>query len=221
MKPVFLSRSGSSDSINEDACLLLSQQGLYLVADGVGGGPNGALASRTTVSSLKRLLQGDLLDDAAILDAIQSANDDVLAIANTDENRGMACTLALVWIEHKVLKCFHVGDSRIYVLRNGRVKCLTEDHVREVIKPNGSRKNLLTRAMGATAPVNIARGNFMLEQNDQILLVTDGITDVLSDSVLESILNDQSVTAVDKVQALVSQAEEAGGKDDKTVILIA
>lgn len=220
MRAVSLSQKGTRSEYNEDACLALPNMGVFIVADGVGGGPSGHEASRSVVDSLYESLSkaGALENEAVLQEAVDLANTIVYDKATKQGLKGMASTLVIAWKAQDALHCFNVGDSRIYRLRAGKLQQLTTDHTTKVTR-NSKKKMVVTRAMGVKPEVDAELTTWDWNDADVLLLMSDGISDPLSDLEIEEIVNQNKVAMVDKAKLLVSQSIARGCEDDKTVVL--
>ncbi|MGZ3420343.1 MAG: PP2C family protein-serine/threonine phosphatase [Polyangiales bacterium] len=247
MKPRSAAKTdvGKKRTLNEDAFLVDDDLGLYLVADGMGGHAAGEIASSEAVAtaygmvkqahgSLKKL-QG-ALDDAQtraarrlMESAIQAATYMVYTLAELDrEKSGMGTTITglLVLGDHAVTA--QVGDSRIYQIRDGEVRQLTEDHtliawqLREgIITQEEARrsphKNVITRAVGNREYVQVDTNLVPLAQGDRYLICSDGLHGYLRAAEIPEIAERGGEEAV---QAFIDLANERGGKDNSTAILV-
>ncbi|MVF12523.1 serine/threonine-protein phosphatase [Ketobacter sp. MCCC 1A13808] len=223
MQAVTLSQKGLKSEKNEDACLVLNNKCLFVVADGVGGGPRGDFASRTLVDEIYRLC--GLADrnnsiEKVLIQAIQNANKLIFDAAQAADLNGMATTLVCAVIKDKRIVVMHVGDSRAYRLRCGEIMALTKDHTKSVQRPDNQFKSVITNAVGIRSSIKIELNRFDWDAKDQLLLLSDGITDVLDDSVILSILNNAAASMADRIKRLVLESERQGGRDDKTVVLV-
>jgi protein phosphatase len=214
-----------------------------VVADGVGGAAAGALASRTAISTLVNLaLQtpdwilstGDRETDE-VLQRMEERYTRVDATLREQSNEhaslsGMATTMTLACSLGSALVIGHIGDSRAYLYRHAELHQLTRDHtyvqmmidVGSLTKEKAARhpyRHVLTRSLGGRmAPV---KGDFQrasLVDGDQLLLCTDGLTELVSQSAIASIL-ESATTADEACQTLVTRALEKGGTDNVTVVL--
>lgn len=247
MKPRSAAKTdvGKKRTLNEDAFLVDDDLGLYLVADGMGGHAAGEIASSEAVAtaygmvkqahgSLKKL-QG-ALDDAQtraarrlMESAIQAATYMVYTLAELDrEKSGMGTTITglLVLGDHAVTA--QVGDSRIYQIRDGEVRQLTEDHtliawqLREgIITQEEARrsphKNVITRAVGNREYVQVDTNLVPLAHGDRYLICSDGLHGYLRATEIPEIAMRGGEEAV---QAFIDLANERGGKDNITAILV-
>lgn len=219
MRAVSMSQKGTRSEFNEDACLVMPNLGVFVVADGVGGGPSGHEASRSVVEALYGVLSGGgFRDESSVREAINAANVEVYNKAESEGLRGMASTLVIAWKDNDVLRCFNVGDSRIYRLRNGELEQLTKDHTTKIVK-NNREKMVVTRAMGVKPSVEAELTSWDWKESDVVLLMSDGISDPLQDHEIEQIVSQEKRLMVDKVKLLISESISRGCEDDKTVIL--
>lgn len=218
-KAVGYSVKGSRSDENEDSYLIASHQAFYVVADGVGGGPDGREASKTVVQGLLEVLS-DSLDKATIIDAIDRANVKIKKLADQKAVRGMASTLAALWFEGRNAVVFNVGDSRVYrILSSGGIEQLSNDHSR-MLENDQKSKNVITKAVGARETVDVEIEVFPCNPGDKFVLMSDGISDVVADEKIAEIVSSGNLSMLEKCMALASEAESRGGRDDKTIILI-
>lgn len=219
MRPLSLSVKGEKSENNEDALLIMANKGLFVVADGVGGGPSGDFASRTLVDAIYRMAAGNGPLNAEMLQhAIQSANKLVFDAAQDPNLNGMASTVACALVNGDELLTMHVGDSRVYVLNENTLTQLTQDHTKSVKKSDDTIKNVVTNAVGLRSEVRIEVQEHRFVPGDELILVTDGITDVISDQLMFEILTQTEKGVVDRLSQLMVASEEMGGRDDKTII---
>ena len=219
---------GRVRSANEDSFVLDDAAGVFAVADGMGGHQAGEVASATAIDALRSGLQ----EGRALDDVIVSANTAVVSRASADPAlRGMGTTLtAAVLDDGPVLVIGHVGDSRAYLLRAGEFAQLTVDHsvVAELIAAGqlteaeaeiDPRRAMITRALGIDVDVEVDLIPVTLVVGDRFLICSDGLTTMLRDDAVADVLR----TETDRVRAateLVDAANEAGGVDNITVLLL-
>lgn len=230
-------REHNEDFIGWDANL-----GLILLADGMGGHNAGEVASELAVSSIRDALQDVLGPDVAssnmidfndaIREAIVYANDEIIRMANERlECAGMGTTIVVTLFHGDGVIIANVGDSRMYRLRDKALTQLTTDHslVQEMLD-NGyiseeeaqlsASRNLITRALGIADQVEVDVAQDTIQNGDTYLLCSDGLTDLVTDQeILQQLLlsNDDLKTGC---KELISLANEKGGKDNISVILI-
>lgn len=241
---VSLTNVGLYRDHNEDALASDSDMGLAVLADGMGGYNAGEVASEIAVLSisaeLKEALRSTSLPDSLefqaesklLMNAVKKANNIIYNVAQTDsECAGMGTTLVVaVFINNKVL-VGHIGDSRIYRLRSQTLTQITEDHsfLQEQIKwglitleeaKYSVNKNLVTRALGIDPEVELELNEYAVEVGDIYLLCSDGLTDMVDDNVIQSTLNNLSLELAKAAEILIELANDNGGKDNISVILI-
>ena len=213
---------------NEDA-LIVIEPGTFVVADGMGGAQAGEVASQMLVDTVKNFLSKNPApwDEKILSQAILLANDKILNKARLNpELRSMGTTATLLSIDGGKAYFAHVGDSRLYLLRNKYFAQITEDHSYvETLVRQGEitheearihpMKNVLIQAVGAVPEIEIDAANFSVQSGDIFLLCTDGLTNMVEDELIAKIL----LSASNPADALVDAALEAGGKDNVSVIV--
>lgn len=229
---------------NQDALLLLDAHASWIVADGMGGHAGGDVASRVAVETIAQAIQGgpgegsDAGDDSVrargLANAIHSANDAIRRRAAGDASlRGMGTTLSVLrfyTLPVPTAIIGHVGDSRIYALRSDQFLQLTQDHslvedYRRLGRLSAEEalshplRHVLSRAVGPDAEVQPDTTSHRLQPGDRFLLCTDGLTKMLADQDLKSILRDKASLET-ACQALVDLANARGGEDNITVALV-
>lgn len=230
-------------SANEDACLALTPEdlggvadGLYIVADGMGGRASGAVASRIAVNAVRDAFLSETgagrEPSDALAEALRAANKAVYQEAvSKPELRGMGSTCVAVGVLGDRAFFAHMGDSRIYLLRGGQLRRLTEDHsfVAEKVRSgeiteeqarHSRFRNVITRAIGIEPDAQPAVGSIDLEAGDVLLLCSDGLTGPVSDAKIADILCGSS-DPDEACNRLVSAAIRGGGGDNVTVVVAA
>ncbi|MGN1334665.1 MAG: Stp1/IreP family PP2C-type Ser/Thr phosphatase [Anaerovoracaceae bacterium] len=237
MQVGFKSDKGLRRSNNEDACFVLLPDKVYVVADGVGGGNAGEIASRTAVSEIANYILehpiANTTNKYAVVNYLQScldeANSKIFRMANTyEENTGMATTVVIVYVAFGKVFITNVGDSRAYLYRKGQLVQLTEDHtyVNTLVKAGvlskeqaefDDRKNVITKALGAEPTVEPDFFQLEIMKDDIFIICTDGLYDEVEDQEIIKVLgNKQSMS--DVCSKLVDKANKNGGRDNITVI---
>lgn len=228
---------------NEDSFLVLSGDtlggicdGIYIIADGMGGRTSGATASKLAIDTIKERLLKEIASgsdiDEVLKKALKAANIAVYNRSQTDPAlNGMGTTCVAAVINNGKLYYAHLGDSRAYLFRNGKLLLLTEDHsfVAEKIKSGEmteeeARKsrfrNIITKAIGIEEDVEPDIGAMDLQPGDMLMLCSDGLSTPLDTAMIEDILIATDQTNVeDACRKLIEAALENGGKDNITVIL--
>ncbi len=206
---------------------------LFIVADGMGGHNAGDTASRIAVEKvLEQIAKSDKITPVGIWEeAVECANEGVYSMSKSDiALEGMGTTLVGVTVFGDTAYVANIGDSRLYLLSESFVQ-VTEDHslVGEMVRsgqlakdemrthPN---KNVITRALGTTPTVHADCFEIGIKPGDVILLCSDGLCNMLDDNVIQSILENNRGNAQQAVEELICSANEAGGKDNISVILI-
>ena len=236
---------GLKRPMNEDSFCSNDDEGLYVVADGMGGHAHGEVASRIAVETIEdfvKLTSGDQditwpygIDEGLSLNsnrlktAIRFANHKLLEHTQQESDcEGMATTVVAVLVQDGVADIAHVGDSRVYLVRSGDIRGLTSDHswVNEqvmsgVIDSDQARshplRNVVTRALGGKPDLEVDVQTLELETDDRILLCSDGLTTMLDDGeILEIVLEG----GAEQAERLVEAANRSGGEDNTTTILL-
>jgi protein phosphatase len=226
---------------NEDSIATWPEGGLAVLADGMGGHQAGEIASRIAVDVITRHFMdvfarakrsGASIGTSAITESIELANRAILDTARTQpEYAGMGSTIVVAIFREGKVSIGHVGDSRLYRFRGGRLKQMTQDHsvVQELVSrgmytPEEARqsvgKNLVTRALGVDPDVAVDVSEHEAQDADLYLLCSDGLNDVVSDTEIEHILEQPKQTLDATVGILVSLANQRGGPDNISVILV-
>ena len=213
-------------SNNEDA--FLTAPPLFAVADGMGGHRAGEVASAGAIRTLQKEAGHDT---DSLVAAVQSANRVVHAeaAANPDLS-GMGTTITAMMTTHDSAQIVHVGDSRAYLLRDGRLRRLTQDHTvvdrlaREGKIPAAEvdrhpQRSVLERALGVGPEVDVDVQLLDVRPGDRLLLCTDGLTSMLDDDEIREILLTESDPQT-AAQALIDAALAAGGKDNVTAVIV-
>ena len=237
MKTFYLTDAGRVRNHNEDSVTILknkSNEYLLMVADGMGGHRKGEVASAIAITHLgKRFM--DIASIGTKLDAVNWLNDNVneinkniLDYANEHEDSvGMGSTLVVAIQTKDYLIFGNIGDSSGYVMKNHKIHKVTKDHtlVNLLVEAGNlteeeakyhPKKNVLMRALGATEKIEI--DIFDVDMNNEgILLCSDGLTTMLADDQIEKVLNDDELTAEEKVTKLIQKCNARGGFDNISI----
>jgi protein phosphatase len=218
--------------INEDRYLAMPEQGLFAVADGVGGQLAGEVASQTVIDTLATAITDKEPKERKFFDGVlQRANQIIYQAAqNSSQLTSMATTVALVYIEQERVIIAHVGDSRVYSFSGGQLKRQTCDHndiedaVRTgLLSEREARKysapNIINRAVGIDAEVEPEFSELKIDGIDALLLCTDGITRHLKDAELQEILG-SNLTAQQICDEMKSRCYERGAQDNLTAVIV-
>ena len=232
MKVVACTHRGNVRPINEDSFLMPENDGLVLVADGMGGHLAGEVASRMAIEAVQRMArENERPGIAALREAVACAHETILAHAQDHiECAGMGTTLSVLWLGENYAYIAHVGDSRIYRLREGSLTQITQDHslVEELVRAGlitreqartHPRRNIITRALGTHGENEPDLLVTDVQDGDVFLLCTDGLTGMVPDDEIERTLRDCGIEAA--ADRLLALALDAGGRDNVTLILCA
>ena len=233
---------------NEDCFAVDPARGLYVICDGMGGGNAGEIASHMAIEAIMTHLKAataapdfELIGPVdpnlststnQLASAIRAANEAVhKASWQHAKYAGMGTTVVAIRLMTHYLSIAHVGDSRLYLIRGGAMQRLTSDHswvaeqvaqgyMSEEEAERSPRRNIVTRALGVESTVEIDLAEMPLLSGDLLLLCSDGLTrGVRSEEILQTLQLDGDLEA--KTERLVSLANEAGGDDNITVLLVA
>ncbi len=227
-----LTDAGRVREHNEDAIAWDSVQGWAVLADGMGGHQAGEVASAIAVERISEQLKvaGGADKATLLLGAVAQANNAIHQQAiGQAQLRTMGTTVVTVSLHENRLYCAHVGDSRLYRLRAGELQQLTRDHslVQELVDEGmidaeqartSEQKNVITRALGLESEVAVELSEDVTQCEDSYLLCSDGLSDRLRDEEIAALLAGEALPEV--VQGLVDAANERGGEDNISVIVI-
>ncbi len=214
---------------NEDSYFVRSP--LFVVADGMGGAQAGEVASELAVKQFERGLPDGRPPAGALVELIQAANSEIHRQARDDPDRaGMGTTVTAAYVDGDNVVVAHVGDSRCYLLRDGDLIRLTRDHslVGELVArgklteeqaESHPQRSVITRALGAYPDVEVDTEVFPARDGDVFLLCSDGLTGMVHEPQLKQMLEDSERSLEQTGRALIAAANEAGGRDNITVIL--
>jgi len=237
------SDSGLIRSHNEDSVYADADLGIAILADGMGGYNAGEIASAMATTLLARRFSQLLLNtetqgrlpaapEHLIADEIGGANAAILNAAESQpQYSGMGTTLVFAWFLGEQLYLAHVGDSRAYRWRNESLQLLTKDHslLQEQIDSGiisleearlSDSRNLVTRALGVEAEVAVDIGVHDVREGDILLLCSDGLNDMLDDDLIAEVLAVHGANLVFAAEQLVERANDYGGRDNVSVILV-
>jgi len=240
---IALSDVGNKRKINEDNLLIDEKNGLYIVADGLGGHKSGEVASQLAVEKINsyisqfsdNIIPSPGAIKKVLYDAIEDANTQInnqnIAQGYTD-GQGMGTTITGFWLppsaqkEEQKMYAFNVGDSRCYSFYQQVLTQLSTDHSHYQLWEEIGRvkdaptKNIIYKAIGPWKKVVADQYTHIIRENELILLCSDGLSDMLADDEICAILNDNESQSLRQIaQELVSMANKSGGKDNVTVLL--
>ncbi len=225
---------GRKRTNNEDSLFSNTDLGLFMVADGMGGHRGGEKASKLAIETsaetyIKHLANG-LRPEDALKNAVQDATKAVFQNSQLDpELKGMGTTLSSLLICLDQAYISHIGDSRIYRLRDGNLVRLTTDHslVNEQVEAGimteeqartSTLRNIITRAIGHDQNARADHLSVEIKPDDMFLLCTDGLNNMLNDDKIKEIIIKQEPKK--SIHTLISEANLRGGDDNITVILV-
>jgi protein phosphatase len=212
----------------------ISKGTLTIVADGMGGHASGEVASQMAIELISEAYYAspDLSATSALQDAVERANAAIYQSSLTDERYfGMGTTVIALVLQNDKAFAAHVGDSRLYRMRGGSLELMTMDHsqVMEMVKHgiitidqarNHDDKNVILRAVGTQPTVEVEiTGPFEIEVGDLFLLCSDGLTDMVDDAEIESILSSETNIHL-LSDRLIAAAKANGGHDNITAGLV-
>lgn len=222
---------GLKRKINEDSLFVDSERGLWAVADGMGGHDAGEVASATVVEALRNLPRVENLDElaSAAKDALAGANRQLIDLARSSgSQQSIGTTVVGIAIADGDFRCFWMGDSRAYLLRDGEIRRVSHDHslvqnlvdagmLRPEEAESHANANLITRAVGVAekAEVDIAAGEAMA--GDRFVLASDGLTRVVPDDELAAELGRAS--PAEAADRLIDMVLARGAPDNVTLII--
>jgi len=221
--------TGRQRRANEDS--LLAHSPLFVVADGMGGAQAGEVASRIAVESFRPGLEDSSQPEHELAEMARAANARIHELSHSNaEQAGMGTTLTAVYVGEQEVAIAHVGDSRAYCLRDGELLRLTDDHslVDELMRQGRltpeeavehPQRSVITRALGPEGTVEVDTRSFHARAGDLFLLCSDGLTTMLAEDEIRALLL-ANPRLRDAGEALIAGANEAGGRDNITVVLI-
>jgi serine/threonine protein phosphatase PrpC len=226
------SHKGLVRTINEDSILV--KPDLYAVADGMGGHKAGEVASAVAIMRLAELDFSHGLPmqriELLLKQTITGINEELYSMSNEIEYAGMGTTLTCLVLQQKSAVIGHVGDSRVYLIRNTSIAQITRDHsvTNELVQQGGLTeeeakdhpyRNVLTRALGTDPTVQIDTHCIDLAEGDWIMLCTDGLTAVMNETEIVSVITSGGSPEA-MVHDFINIANDRGGPDNTSVILI-
>jgi protein phosphatase len=231
---------------NEDNFSVVPELGLFVLSDGMGGEAAGELASKITVEEVARHMKEAAGNGSAVMGeanpqfspltnhlagAIRRSNRVIWEAAQHHASqRGMGATVVAAVLQQPVLSIAHVGDSRIYLLRDGQLQQLTQDHslVMEQVRrglitreeaEHSDMANIIIRALGAEETVKVDLDEVYVMPGDHVVLCSDGLTKMIPDGGIAQVVA-EAETAQQASERLVDIANDAGGEDNITVVVV-
>ncbi len=240
VKAVFMTDRGRIRKLNEDSGGIFKNKDghrLAIVADGMGGHRAGDVASEMALENMRqRWIESEGLDTAELAENWLEKNiSEINSIiyeyaASNSECEGMGTTIVAAITNDRFATIANIGDSRCYILNDAGLKQLTEDHslVNELVRSgqiskedaeNHPRKNVLLRALGTEAQVEIDIKTIMFEEGDVLLLCSDGLTNKVGEEEIKAILTDDA-SLDEKARSFIDLANENGGEDNITLLIL-
>jgi serine/threonine protein phosphatase PrpC len=222
------SDTGRQRRANEDSYFVRAP--LFVVADGMGGAQAGEVASRLAAEAFARGLPDAGTPEERLEARVREANSRIHEVSQEDSAlAGMGTTLTAAYLDGDELALAHVGDSRAYLLRDGELTRLTRDHtlVEELVRrgeltedeaAEHPQRSIITRALGPEDEVEVDLRTHPVRAGDVLLLCSDGLTGMISEAEVAGILQGASSLAA-AARSLVAAANDAGGRDNITVVL--
>jgi protein phosphatase len=219
---------------NEDAIGWSEEQGWAVLADGMGGHQAGEVASQMAIEIVSEHLsqcQNSQRNEDGLAQAVQDANSQIFQRAQSDiTKQGMGTTIVALCVNDDNVIAANVGDSRLYKYSQNQLTQLSSDHslVQEMVDMGvmtpeealtSTQRNIITRALGLGDEIKVDTWSWTLNDDELFLMCSDGITDVMVDSDIESLLAQENV--LEEIPSLlVEQAKEKGGPDNISVVLM-
>ncbi|MED9919841.1 MAG: Stp1/IreP family PP2C-type Ser/Thr phosphatase [Megasphaera sp.] len=226
------SKIGLVRKVNEDSFYISHERNVLAVADGMGGYVGGEIASKTAVEAIAYYFKNfNYAAPVQLEKAIQYANSSIISKTLIDPSlKGMGTTVSMVTLARHMAFWGHVGDSRIYLYREGAFSQISVDHtivqvlldkgkITEEEALNHPQRHVLTRAVGVDSNLIVDTGAFEVQPNDRILICSDGLTSFIGRPELCDAIGDYGRTEREIINDLFDQVYANGGKDNVTAIL--
>jgi protein phosphatase len=247
LKAAGLTHVGRQRQHNEDSYLVEQDAHLFLVADGMGGHAAGEIASRIAVDSISEFILHTKEDDGTwphaydeqykrstnrLMAAVRLANTRVLEAMRKDARlRGMGTTVVACLADDETMSFAHVGDSRAYMIRNNQLSRITNDHswvfeqvqagmLTEAEAEKHPLRNVITRALGGALQVTPDASEIEMKAGDVYLLCSDGLTGMVPEDEILRVVTQSNGDIERACQQLIEAANERGGLDNVTAILV-
>ncbi|HEX4672389.1 MAG TPA: Stp1/IreP family PP2C-type Ser/Thr phosphatase [Solirubrobacteraceae bacterium] len=203
---------------------------VFVVADGMGGAQAGEVASKIATDTFEQGLPDSGSPEERLAERVREANHQIHELSRTDRERaGMGTTLTAAYVDDTSVAIAHVGDSRAYLYRDGALERLTQDHslVEELVRQGKltpeqaaghPQRSIITRALGPEASVEVDTWTYPVRAGDILLLCSDGLTTMISEDRVAGILG-EAASLQGTADALIDAANDAGGRDNITVVL--
>jgi PPM family protein phosphatase len=247
VKAYGLTHVGRQRQHNEDAFVVQDEAQLFLVADGMGGHAAGEIASKIAVDSVSEFILHTRGDDGTwphaydeqyrrttnrLLAAVRIANSRVIEAMRKDARlRGMGTTIVACMVDESTVSFAHVGDSRAYMIRDGEISRITNDHswvfeqvqagmLSEAEAEKHPLRNVITRALGGALQVTPDAAEVPARSGDVFLLCSDGLTGMVPEGEILRLVIENEGNLEEACQQLIAAANERGGLDNVTAVLV-
>ena len=213
---------------NQDAVIL--GQGLMGIADGMGGHNGGEIASAGTRDGLIRILEGKTPSKQTLEDAVREVNLELWKAQEADESlAGMGTTLSVLWPAEEMMLIAHVGDSRVYLLREGKIRQVTRDHsmVADMVRRGllteeqaemHPMRNYITRAVGTEPTIQVDVLGLERQQGDRWLVCSDGLHGLVTKEELQELMAGEDLE--EAADQMMREALDRGGRDNISLVLV-
>ena len=229
-----VTNTGHVRTRNEDSILLLDGEGVWLVADGMGGHHAGDFASQTIARNMGLYKQQDSLEDSVLLLEENILNSNAIIREKSSKlgkNTTIGSTVVCTYIWQNYLFTFWAGDSRLYRYREGKIERLTDDHsyVEELVRmgkieakdaESHPAANVVLKAVGIDDELSMDFDYFELLNNDIFIICSDGLYKDLNENTIATIISDNKDDMVALSQSLLSRSLDAGGTDNTSIITL-
>lgn len=232
---------GKTRAINQDYIFISDEKigaldNLYIVADGIGGHNSGEIASQKSIEYFINYIQETEMEDDDVLDLMMSAlmysNENIYNLSKQNKNyENMGTTFLATTIKDDKIFIVHIGDSRLYGIRNNKIVRMTTDHTyaMDLFKAGiiskeeaevAKEASILTRALGTNIQIEADALFCDIFQDDIFIMCSDGLNTMISDEQIKEIAEHTQLTTEQKIQNLIDLANENGGKDNIAIIII-
>lgn len=232
---------GKTRAINQDYIFISDEKigaldNLYIVADGIGGHNSGEIASQKSIEYFVNAIQETEMEDDDVLDLMMSAlmysNENIYNLSKQNKNyENMGTTFLATTIKDDKIYIVHIGDSRLYGIRNNKIVRMTTDHTyaMDLFKAGiiskeeaeiAKEASILTRALGTNIQIEADALFCDIFPDDIFIMCSDGLNTMISDEQIKEIAEQTQLTTEQKIQKLIDLANENGGKDNIAIIII-
>ena len=232
---------GKTRNSNQDNVFILNKKvgyldNLYIIADGMGGHKAGDIASKKAIEFfIEGIEEGEIIENDVLdlmISALSYANDEVYELSKANKDyENMGTTFLAVTIKNDRLYIVHIGDSRLYGIRNDKIVQMTTDHTyaMDLFKAGiiskkeaeiAKEASILTRALGTNRNIEADALFCDIYSNDIFIMCSDGLNTMVSNEEIRKIAQLSNISTDEKVQKMIDKANENGGKDNIAIIII-